>query len=69
MVRLLTLGQCADKGLDVEVLCLGCLRRKTVPARTLAAKFGADLMPLNLNGKLKCGVCSTTRCEAKAVGG
>lgn len=67
MAKLLTLGQCADKGLDIEVLCTGCLRRKTVPARGLAQKFGPDLMPPNLNGKLKCGICSSTRCEARAV--
>ena len=67
VARLLTLGQCAERGLDIEVLCTGCLRRKTVPAKVLAQKFDHDLMPPNLNGKLKCAVCSSTRCEARAV--
>ena len=67
MAKLLTLGQCADRNLDLEVLCTGCLRRKTVTAKLLLGKFGADIVPPNLNGKLKCGVCSSTRCEVRAI--
>ena len=67
MGRLLTLGQCAEKNIDLEVLCTGCLRRKIVPAKLFAMKFGADTVPPNLNGKLKCGMCSSTRCEVRAV--
>ena len=67
MARLLTLGQCAERNIDLEVLCTGCLRRKTVPAKLLLGKFSADTVPPNLNGKLKCGLCSSTRCEVRAV--
>jgi len=67
VAKLLTLGQCADRNVDLEVLCTGCLRRKTVPAKLFVGKFGADTVPPNLNGKLKCGVCSSTRCEVRAV--
>jgi hypothetical protein len=67
MAKMLNLGQCADRNVDIEVLCTGCLRRKTVSARLLAGKFGAETVPPNLNGKLKCGVCSSTRCEVRAV--
>lgn len=69
MTKLLTLGQLADKGIDLEVLCTGCLRRKTVPAKLFMSKFGAETVPPNLNGKLKCAMCSSTRCEVRAVQG
>ncbi|GGF31276.1 hypothetical protein GCM10011611_41780 [Aliidongia dinghuensis] len=67
MTRLLTLGQCAERGLQIEVLCTGCLRRKTVSAGTLLAKFGPDIVPPNLNGRLKCAVCSSNRCQVRAL--
>jgi hypothetical protein len=65
--KLLTLGQCADRDIELEVLCTGCLRRKKVPAKLLAAKFDRDLFPPNLNGRLKCAICSSTRCEVTAL--
>jgi hypothetical protein len=64
--KLLNLGQCADRNLEVEVLCTGCYRRKTVPAKVLAARFDRELFPPNLNGRLKCAMCSSTRCEVTA---
>jgi len=67
VAKLLTLGQCAEKKLDIEVLCTGCLRRKLVPASTLKAHFGADVVPPNLNGRLKCAICSSNRCQVRAV--
>ena len=69
MAKLLTLGQLADRDIELEVLCTGCLRRKNVPAKLFVGKFGADTVPPNLNGKLKCGMCSSTRCEVRAVQG
>ncbi len=67
MAKLLNLGQLAEKNAELEILCTGCLRRKTVPAKLFVGKFGADTVPPNLNGKLKCAMCSSTRCEVRAV--
>lgn len=67
VAKLLTLGQLADRNMDLEVVCTGCLRRKTVPAKLFMGKFGPDTVPPNLNGKLKCGMCTSTRCEVRAV--
>jgi hypothetical protein len=66
---MLTLGQCAERKIEIEVLCTGCLRRKTVPAHVFVTKFGPDVVPPNLNGRLKCAVCSSNRCQVRAVTG
>jgi hypothetical protein len=59
----LTLGDCVARKIMLEVMCLGCLHRKQVDPAPFALRFGADYRVPNLNGKLKCSMCTSSHCQ------
>jgi len=62
-VKPLTLGDCVARKIALEVLCLGCLHRKLIDPAPFAVRFGDDYRVPNLNGKLKCSMCTSARCQ------
>lgn len=63
-----TLGDCVRRKEALEVMCLGCLHRKLVDPAPFALRFGDDYRVPNLNGKLKCSMCTSMRCQVTPAG-
>ena len=66
--RPLTLGDCVRRKESLQVVCLGCLHRKLIDPTPFALRFGDDYRVSNLNGKLKCSMCTSSHCQVTPAG-